>query len=204
MEKVIKAIIEYSKKLEREKLIGECDYILYRVDYNKACYAKGDFRALSEEDVKVIDYTTNDLLPAKILRARADVNVVMSVAPPKVMVAAKARKDVPAVLDDMAQILGVKAKVVDFDDNKILKAFKKANSILIADGGAITTGRTLNEAFTCAMVLEKSATVIIGASVIGKYKKINFLEAKLMRLVYKMKYSKKNQENLLSEEKTNG
>ncbi|NCA92580.1 hypothetical protein EOM82_04935 [bacterium] len=204
MEKIINAIIEYSQKLKDANLIGDKDYILYRVDGNKACLAEGNFRALTAEQVRVIDYTKEDLLPAKILMAKKDVNVVMSVAPEKVMVAAKARKDVPAVLDDMAQIVGVKAKVVSYDEGKILKEFKKANSILIADGGAITTGRTLNEAFTCAMVLEKSATVIVGASVVGKYRKINFFEAKLMRLVYKMKYSKKNQENLLSEEKTNG
>ncbi len=204
MEKIINAIIDYSKKLYQAKLTGEKDYILYRVDNNKACYVEGDFSVLTAEQVKVIDYIEDNSLAAKILRAKKDINVVMSVAPSKVMVVAKARKDIPAVLDDMAQIVGVKAKVVSYDENKILKEFKKANSILIADGGAITTGRTLNEALTCAMVLEKSATVIIGASVVGKYKKINFIEAKLMRLVYKMKYSKKNQENLLSEEKTNG
>ena len=64
----------------------------------------------------------------------------------------------------------------------------------------MTAGRTLNEAYTCVLVLDKAAHCFVGAAALKKNVIINFFEATLMNVVYKMKYSRKNQENLQSEE----
>ena len=64
----------------------------------------------------------------------------------------------------------------------------------------MTAGRTLNEAVTCVLVLDKAAHCFVASAVLKKNVLINFFEATLMNVIYKMKYSKKNQENLQSEE----
>ena len=48
-------------------------------------------------------------------------------------------------------------------------------------------------------VLEKSAEITLKAEVLGGSKKINIFEAKLMRLIYKKKYSKAEDEFKASE-----
>lgn len=199
--KIKKAIIDYATKLKSSNLSGTGGYIVYRIDESKAYLFDGDFGNAVEDEIKIFDYTTADTLQAKLLRSKKDTNVIMSVSPPKIMVVAKAKTDIPAVLDDMAQIVGVKARVCKDDDASILKTIKKATSVIVEDKGAIITARTLNEAFTCCLVLEKSALVFVSASVIGGCRKNGYIASKLMRIVYKLKYSKKNQELMLSEEK---
>lgn len=198
--KIKKAIADYANKL-KESNLSEGGYIVYRINESTAYLFNGEFGKATESCIVIIDYIKDDTLHAKILRSKPDINVIMSIFPPKIMVVAKAKTDIPAVLDDMAQIVGVKAKVCPDNDKKIIKAIKKATSVIVEDKGAIVTARTLNEAFTCCLVLEKSALVFVGACVIGGCRKNGYLASKLMRIVYKLKYSKKNQEIISAEEK---
>ena len=58
----------------------------------------------------------------------------------------------------------------------------------------------MSEAFTCIMVLDKASHCFVSSAVIGKNITIPFIEAKLMQIIYKKKYSKVNQENLAAQE----
>ena len=102
-------------------------------------------------------------------------------------------------LDDMAQIIGTKAVVVDMtgkdellpaDLPKILGSNAGCFVRKGAEGYTITVGRTLKEAVVALTVLEKSAEVTILAEKIGSPCNINAIERKLMRTVYLKKYSK--------------
>ena len=84
--------------------------------------------------------------------------------------------------------------------SKVVKELKGRNSCLIKGDGAVTTGRTLDEAFTCMLVLQKASICYVGGSVLGGCTVINGIEARLMRFVYKKKYSKINTENKKAEE----
>ena len=99
----------------------------------------------------------------------------------------------------MAQIVGPTCRTVDGKE-AAAKELKKRNSCLMKGDGAVTTGRTLNEAFTCMMVLQKAAICFVSASVLGGNVVINGFEARLMRFVYKKKYSKINTENNMERE----
>jgi len=101
-----KVIVEYAKKLYDNKLSGEGGFIVYRIDQSTAFLWEGDFDKASEEGIVKIDYTIEDSLPAKILRNKDGINVALSISPQKVKLIAKARVDMPAMLDDMAQIVG--------------------------------------------------------------------------------------------------
>jgi hypothetical protein len=114
-------------------------------------------------------------------------------------------KPFPAMLDDMAQIVGPKAYVVDGrDSNKfmgrsLLKALKHNAGCFILKGFGkngkgmgytMTMGRNLYEAVLATIVLEKSAEVFIRAEKIGGCNPIPIREAKRMRKSYLKKYSK--------------
>lgn len=114
-----------------------------------------------------------------------------------------------AVLDDMAQIIGPKAEIMDASksdpasDRRIKKILKKSAGCFIKtkpgsenynSGITLTVGRNLFEAVTALTVLEKSAEIFLKASVLGGGKELSRLDANIMHFVYKKKYSKKEQE----------
>ena len=68
---------------------------------------------------------------------------------------------------------------------------KKATGCMVKDRYTISTGRSLFEAVTALQVLEKSAEVNIKAEVLGGPVPVVRMEAKLMRMIYKKKYSRK-------------
>lgn len=108
-------------------------------------------------------------------------------------------------LDDMAQIIGSKAPVIDGRKDpenatsSLLKILgNNAGGFVITGqegngdftGYTVTVGRSQREAEVALSVLEKSAEVTLLAEKIGAPCHINALERKLMRMVYLKKYSK--------------
>lgn len=119
-----------------------------------------------------------------------------------------------SVLDDMAQIVGPEAVIVNTTGSKksaslqMAKAVQKATGFFVQDrvrdgqpaGYTLTIGRNLYEAVVAMTVLEKSAEIALKAGVLGGGKPIPKIEARLMRAVYKKKYSKAETEAKAEEE----
>lgn len=193
-EKLKASVLQYFDRLREYGLHGEGDSVSVRteggmlfvdnsreVKFVKAGEAKGE-AALHEG-----------------VYAQTDADAVVHAHPDYVSAVAKAGVTIPAVIDDMAQIVGPTCRTVEGKE-AAAKELKKRNSCLMKGDGAVTTGRTLNEAFTCMMVLQKAAICFVSASVLGGNVVINGLEARLMRFVYKKKYSKINTENNMERE----
>lgn len=193
-EKLKASVLQYFDRLREYGLHGEGDSVSVRteggmlfvdnsreVKFVKAGEAKGE-AALHEG-----------------VYAQTDAAAVVHAHPDYVSAVAKAGVTIPAVIDDMAQIVGPTCRTVEGKE-AAAKELKKRNSCLMKGDGAVTTGRTLNEAFTCMMVLQKAAICFVSASVLGGNVVINGLEAHLMRFVYKKKYSKINTENNMERE----
>ena len=194
-EKLKASVLQYFDRLREYGLHGEGDSVSVRteggmlfvdnsreVKFVKAGEAKGE-AALHEG-----------------VYAQTDAAAVVHAHPDYVSAVAKAGVTIPAVIDDMAQIVGPTCRTVEGKE-AAAKELKKRNSCLMKGDGAVTTGRTLNEAFTCMMVLQKAAICFVSASVLGGNVVINGLEARLMRFVYKKKYSKINTENNMERER---
>lgn len=193
-EKLKASVLQYFDRLREYGLHGEGDSVSVRteggmlfvdnsreVKFVKAGEAKGE-AALHEG-----------------IYAQTDAAAVVHAHPDYVSAVAKAGVTIPAVIDDMAQIVGPTCRTIEGKE-AAAKELKKRNSCLMKGDGAVTTGRTLNEAFTCMMVLQKAAICFVSASVLGGNVVINGLEARLMRFVYKKKYSKINTENNMERE----
>jgi L-fuculose-phosphate aldolase len=110
---------------------------------------------------------------------------------------AAARREVPAVLDDLAQIIGPSVRVAKYalpSTKKIMKetvkALKGRNAVLLANHGAVCIGRDLDETFVACQVLEKGCKAFIEAEFLGGAKGISKFESWIMHQVYLKKYSK--------------
>ena len=204
MDKMVELILEYAAELTKQHVIGEGDCISVKSgEYLYASNKEVSLAALTEEDVLKIrlDEAQGEYaLHASIYASKEDVSAVCHSHPKWVEPIAACAVDIPAVTDDMTQIVGRNCKTSRNDTAMIVANLMQRNSTLVEGDGCVTTGRTLNEAYTCVLVLDKAAHCFVASAVVKKNVLINPLEATLMNVIYKAKYSKKNQEALQSEE----
>ena len=126
----------------------------------------------------------------------------MVASPTCTLTVANMKLTIPPVLDDMAQIVGPTAKSAKTGDaDAIVKALKGRSSCLLPGVGSVSTGKTLNEAYTACMVLDKAAHTLITAEAVGGCKPVGKIGAVLEHFVYRKKYSKANQDALLKAER---
>jgi L-fuculose-phosphate aldolase len=141
-------------------------------------------------------------LHGEIYKTRKGINSVIHTHQMNASTVAAAHRDVPPVLDDMAQIIGPSVRCAGYAlpstkklVTKTVKALKGRNAALMANHGAVCIGRDLDEAFVVCQVLEKACKAFIEAEFLGGAKGINKVEAWMMHKVYLKKYSKQEKTN---------
>lgn len=172
-----------------------------------------DYHEVTPDDMVVVNYHTNEYegnikpssegkVHAELLRTRKDINAVIHTHQTNASVVAAARREVPPILDDQAQILGPNVRVADYalpSTKKMVKvcvkAMKGRYAALMANHGALCAGATLDDAFVACIVLEKACKAFIEAEFLGGAKSINIFEAHLMHQFYLRKYSKEKVKN---------
>ncbi len=167
-----------------------------------------DYTTLTPEDVpdvNLVDGTHTGKKPssewklhAAIYRSRSDVNAVIHTHSMSASTVASARRDVPPILDDLAQIIGPSVRCAPYalpSTKKIVRVTMRAlagrNAALLANHGAVCLGRDLPEALTCCRILEKACRAFIEAEFLGGAKPLGRVEAALMHQVYLRKYARK-------------
>ena len=128
------------------------------------------------EDVKFIRHTKNDFV------------VAMS----------RKGKTMKPLLDDFAQLCGPVVKCAIFNPGNTLKTSKKVakalgnkNAVLVKDNGAVCVAGNQYDAEAVELVMEKAAKTAVGAELYADVKPLSALDSNLMRIIYKLKYSKK-------------
>ena len=199
-----------TKLIENNLVAGSWGNISVKIDENTMIITpsgKGYDNATPEDMVEVNIHTleySHRLKPssemklhAQIYKERKKAGAVIHTHSMNASTVAAARREVPPILDDMAQIIGPSIRVAKYalpGTKKIVKetvkALKGRNGALMANHGAIVFGGTLDEAFTAAKVLEKACKAFIEAEFLGGAKSINKFEARLMHEFYLRKYSK--------------
>lgn len=166
-----------------------------------------DYSKLTDEDMPVIDLSTGQHEGAKpssekglhleVYRQRKEIGAVIHVHSPNASTLAAARRELPPILDDVAQLIGPSVRVADYalpSTKKIvrttMRALRGRMAALMANHGAICLGRDLDEAFLCCQVLEKGCKAFIEAEFLGGAKGINRFEAAIMHQFFLRKYSK--------------
>lgn len=116
---------------------------------------------------------------------------------PYTMTCARAGANIPPLLDDFAQLVGVNARMIHGDmenesfSGSIIKGLIWRNAVLISETGGLCAAGSFDDALAVAQVLEKNCRAVVDTFFLGGGYPINTLEAWLMRLVYRYKYSKK-------------
>lgn len=106
---------------------------------------------------------------------------------------AQGMRALTAELDDMAQIVGLTARVADaLTPGEIARCLRGRNSCFVKGSGMLITGRSVSEAVTGAILLEKAAMTHLLAQKIGGAKRVPLFSAALMHVIYQRKYSKIN------------
>jgi len=171
------------------------------------------YEELEPEDMVRVNYKTHDYegsvkpsseykLHTEIYRTRKNANSVIHTHQMNASTVAVARREIPPILDDQAQLLGPSVRVAPYalpNTKKIVKATVKAlkgrNAALMANHGAVCIGRDIEEVFVCCQVLEKAAKAFIEAEFLGGAKSISKFEAWAMHKYYLLKYSKEAKKN---------
>ncbi len=132
-----------------------------------------------------------------IYKKRADVNFISHTKDPYVVACSKMGKTLRPLIDDFAQIVGVTVKSAKYDPNnslatskKVVKKLKGRNAVLLENNGAICVAGNEFDAGAIEFITNKGAKIQISAHMFEKVEPINPIETRLMRLVYKLKYSK--------------
>ena len=200
MEKTYELLKKYAKMMaDQDYPVGEAAMLM--IDTGDGVYSTkygADLANLKMTDVEKLAIKT---LPMSAAGMKA---MVYSQTPYCQKALRNARPFKPS-LDDMAQIIGPAAYIADGrDGNKhagksLKRALKKNAGCLVlrgvASGGkgrgyTVTVGRNLYEAVVAMTVLEKSAEITYLADQLGGVKYLDPVETRLMRAVYKKKYSK--------------
>lgn len=194
--------------LETGLVIGTWGNVSVRLGSQMVITPTGaDYTQLTEADMALVDLATGAWegpkpssereLHRAVYLERKEVNAVIHVHSPHASTLAAARRELPAILDDVAQLIGPSVRVADYalpGTPKIVRATRRAlrgrMAALMANHGAICLGRSLDEAFLCCQVLEKGCKAFIEAAFLGGAKGINKFEAWLMHQVFLRKYSK--------------
>ncbi len=196
--------------LETKLITGTWGNISARIDAETMAITPSgrDYLELQPEDIVLVnlaDGSYEGLKPSgemslhlAIYNQRKEIGGVIHTHSDNSSTVAAARRDVPPVLDDLAQIIGPNVRCADYAlpttkkmTRKAMKALKGRNAALLANHGAVCLGRTLDETLTCCQVLEKACKAFIEAEFLGGAKSINIFEAHLMHQIYLKKYSKR-------------
>ena len=166
------------------------------------------YEDLTEADIVLVNYHTSkhegDIKPSsekelhcEIYRTRKKIHAVIHTHQTNACTVAAAQREVPPILDDMAQIIGPSVRVAEYAlpstrkiAKKTVKALRGRMAALMANHGAVCVGRDMDEAFVVCQVLEKACKAYIEAEFLGGAKSISQFEARYMHQVYLRKYSK--------------
>lgn len=164
---------------------------LVRVDLGYAETPVGwDMSKLHVNDLAIMVRTDNPW--QKIFDSRKNIEVILIT---EQQYASQIKTEVPAILDDQAQLLGVSVRVARTNDEAPY-AVKNRFAAILPNGKSICIGNSLDDAFVAAQLLEKTCKVFIEAAALGGAKPINKIEAWLMQKYYQFKYSKEAVKNI--------
>lgn len=193
-----KAFFKLADELKRAGLAGDSISAAIRGDGNEYFFARiqnasGAYEAAIA--AKAADGTDDAFAAA--LREKPDALAAVLLPGEYALRAAGKLAKLPAELDDMAQIVGLTARVAkEFSPSETRRCLKGRNSCFVKGRGMLVTGRSVTETVTGAILLEKAAMTHILAEKIGGAKRVPYASARLMHWVYQKKYSQIN----LSEE----
>jgi L-fuculose-phosphate aldolase len=160
------------------------------------------YDTLTADDIPVIDFdgqpVEGDLPPSietplhiGIYRARENVNAVIHTHSVYACAAAVAGLEIPPLLEEQVAYLGGGIKLAPYAASgtekqviTIIRALGDRSGVLLANHGAVGTGRTMRAAFTACETIEKIAKVYFLALAAGRVNELSAAAVKRLRALY--------------------
>lgn len=162
--------------------------IAMRLDNNEIISTDKSLSEITKEDV--VSEKNNSIFQ-QIFDKRKKVQVVLLT---KQEYASQVKKEIPPILDDQAQLLGVSVRIAK-NETDILHALSGRFASVLYNGNSLCLGSNLEDAYVAAQLLEKTSKAFVEAEYLGGAKSINRIEAWLMQQFYQFKYSKEVKKN---------
>jgi len=145
-----------------------------------------DYNLMEAQDMVVVDFagrvvegqyrpSTELPLHLRIYQQRADINAVVHVHSTYALSFAVARKNIPVILEETAQVIGHEIELAEYAhcgtellaDNVIKALGNNKKAVLLANHGLVALGKDIAEALKICFIAEKTAMVAINASSLG-------------------------------------
>ncbi len=145
-----------------------------------------DYETLEPEDMVLLDFrgqvvegkyrpSIETSLHLGIYHRRYDINAVVHVHSPYAVAYAVARKNIPVILEETAQVVGHEVEVAAYAhcgsqqlaDIAVQALGNNKKALLLANHGLIALGKDMTEALKVSYIVEKTAMISIYASVLG-------------------------------------
>lgn len=141
---------------------------------------------MTEDDIVVMDKDMNIIegkrkptiehaMHISIMNAREDVNAVVHTHAEESLVFAIVRKEIPVICDEGAQVIGGTVKCAEYGfpgstelAENVVNALSNGNACLLANHGAVSVGKTMDDAFMVCKVLEIQAKLYRKALKVGE------------------------------------
>lgn len=128
------------------------------------------------------------LLHQEIYKAQPDIGGIIHTHSNCACSFAVAQERIPPVLEEAAQLIGGPVEVAKYAmpgtlllAQNAVKSLETRNAVILANHGVVGVGRSLNEAFTVSILVEKLAQVFLGAKMLGTPHILDDLETKMLR-----------------------
>lgn len=140
---------------------------------------------MTEDDIVVMDKDMNIVsgnrkptieyaMHISIMNARDDVNAIVHTHAEESLVFAIVRESIPVICDEGAQVIGGCVECAEYGmpgsielANNVTAALADRNACLLANHGAVSVGKTMNDAFMVCTVLELQAKLYRKAMKVG-------------------------------------
>lgn len=189
---ILKSAVYFNQQSAGYKSWGKVEVvqIAIRLDNNEIISTKQNkpLHSINEQDISM--ETANSIF-AKIFAKRKKVKVIFIT---KQEYASQVKEEIPPILDDQAQLLGVSVRIAK-NEGCILQALNGRFAAVFANGESICLGTSIDDAYVAAQLLEKTSKAFVEAKYLGGAKSINRIEAWLMQQFYQFKYSKEAKKN---------
>ena len=168
-----------------------------------------DYRVLTERDLILLDPegrviegfrrpSSEVLLHARIYKARPDVRGIVHTHSVYATAHAVARTAIPAIVEDLVQIVGGMVETADYALPGTLElalaaaeGLKERNAVLLANHGLVGIGNSLDEAWKVCQVVEKGAMIHAWSKMLGSPVLLNDEDVETMRQGYMTYYGQK-------------
>jgi L-fuculose-phosphate aldolase len=206
-----KELIDICKQIVEKNLVaGTWGNVSCKIDENFIIITPSaiSYDKLDEESISIVDRKTFEFIGKKpstelnlhlaIYQNRNDINAVIHTHSLYASIFAATHKNLKPMLEEIAQICGPAVKCTKYAIagsellvKNTIPLLQDANAAFLANHGAIACGRTLKEALTCAIILEKGCKIYCKSKNVGKLRFLPYLEAKKLYLFYREKYQAK-------------